>query len=396
MKTLKLYDENSHLQTFTASVTALKADEKNPDKWAWVALDQTAFFAEGGGQEADHGVLAGLPVDDVREKDSVVWHRLPATANEALTIGQTVEGTIDYERRFDFMQQHSGEHILSGLAYHWKGYHNVGFHLGTDVTTVDFDGPFTEEELRELEQKANEVVWKNERVQIFYPSPEELAAMDYRSKKELTGDVRIVKVGNYDLCACCAPHVQLTGEVGQIRIIHWENYKGGVRLVILCGGRALAHAKATAADMDRMARTFSTKPEKVPDMVEKLLRQEEESKAHIIDLNREIIRQRKEAWKSAALAEDGSVARVERLLDNAAVKSLVTQLAEEIPGFVLVLMPKEADTYNFLIASTAVDCREVAARLRESFGAKGGGQSGLCQGTVQGDAESISREALGK
>ena len=199
----KLYYLDSHIRRFTATVLECRAAGK---EWE-VALDRTAFFPEGGGQKSDAGVLGGVRVLETREREGVVWHRCDAP----LGVGETVEGEIDWETRFSRMQLHSGEHIVSGIAYSLWGCENVGFHMSEDSATLDFDKELSMEQVAELERRANEAVWADLPYRAWFPSPEELAAMEYRSKKELKGEVRIVEVEGVDRCACCAPHMYRTG-----------------------------------------------------------------------------------------------------------------------------------------------------------------------------------------
>lgn len=328
MITRKLYDTDSHIREFEARVLACREVQGKGKKTCFAAeLDQTAFFAEGGGQAADRGIIQSsrgeeLKVLDVQEKDGHILHYL----EQPLAEGESIRGILDWEFRFDNMQQHSGEHILSGLCYAWKGYHNVGFHLGTEITTLDFDGPLTEEELKQLEERANRVVYQNQPVTITYPSPEELKQMDYRSKKELTGDVRIVRVGDYDLCACCAPHVMLTGEVGLIKIVRWENYKGGVRLSILCGQRALKDYDEKNRLIYQVAAGMSTKPEKIPSALEKHGREMTELKERVLALGRELIAFKSKQLLTQAKEQGGRAVWVEDLLDPVAARSLINEL----------------------------------------------------------------------
>ena len=218
--TEKLFYQDSHLTEFEAKV--LSCEPVNPDilpghsgEYA-AELDRTAFFPEGGGQYADTGVLGGVRVTDVQEKDGRILHLLEGP----LEPGTCVSGRIDWEERFMKMQQHSGEHIVSGLVHSAFGYNNVGFHLGSEDCTMDFDGELSKEQLVHIEQEANRAVWKNLKIQALYPSAEELARMEYRSKIEIEGQVRIIVVPGYDVCACCAPHVSYTGEIGQIGRAH--------------------------------------------------------------------------------------------------------------------------------------------------------------------------------
>ena len=207
----KLFYENSHLQEFTATVTDCWQTEKG---WI-VTLDATAFYPEGGGQACDIGTLGGVRVLDVQERDGKILH----LCDGALEVGVEVTGKIDWERRFDLMQQHTGEHIVSGLLHEKFGYHNTGFHVGNNVMEVDFDGPVSAEDLAQIERRANEAIWQNLPVKCWIPEPEELPQVTYRTKRELPWPVRIVQVPGYDSCACCGIHVARTGEVGMIKIL---------------------------------------------------------------------------------------------------------------------------------------------------------------------------------
>ena len=216
--TEKLFYQDSHMKEFQATVVSC---EPQKDHYL-IVLDQTAFFPEGGGQYADTGKLGDVEITDVHEKDGVIYH----TANMPLEVGSTVTGRLHWEERFEKMQQHTGEHIVSGLVHERFGYQNVGFHLGSDYCTMDFNGPITKEQLKEIEREANEAVYQNLDIQVLYPSKEELSDMEYRSKIEIEGQVRIVVVPGYDVCACCAPHVKKTGEIGMIKLVNMMNYKG--------------------------------------------------------------------------------------------------------------------------------------------------------------------------
>ena len=391
--TIKLYDTDSHIRKFHAVVIACeeRKDLRTDQTFYLAELDQTAFFAEGGGQAADRGTItdrSGImhEVLDVQEIKEHIYHKL----DEPLTVGETVTGEIDWVFRFDNMQQHSGEHILSGLCYAQKGYHNVGFHLGADFTTIDFDGPLSAEEIKELEYQANQVVYRNIPITVSYPSAEELAAMDYRSKKELSGRVRIVKVGNYDLCACCAPHVRLTGEIGLIKVIRFENYKGGVRLTILCGGRAVRDYQKKNDLVYQVAAGFSTKPENIESALEKQAKEMEELKAHTLQLNQTLIHLKAEQLIKEAKEGDGSIRFVEDLLDPIALRSLVNQLTEKIPGHVVCLIPKkEPGEFGYIAASSSEDVRTIAASLKDRFGSRGGGSARMVQGSVKGTVKEI-------
>ncbi len=375
--TQKLYDIDSHIQKFEAVVTACT----QTDKGYAVELDQTAFFAEGGGQQADRGVLDGQKVLDVKEKEEHIYHYV----KEPIEAGKKVAGRIDWTFRFTNMQQHSGEHILSGIAYAWKGYHNVGFHMNDTLTTIDFDGPFTAEELQELELRANRVIYENQPVTIEYPPQEELDQMDYRSKKKLTGAIRIVKVGNSDCCACCAPHVRTTGEIGMVKIIGAENYKGGVRLTIVCGERAVKDYDHKNQLLKEIGARLSAKPEQVAKAVEKQEKELQQLKEKMVAVSAQLVQ-----YKLDQLPAQGSVCLVETALDPVAARTLVNGMAAKMSGHGAVLLPKAEGEYQYIIGSQNEDVRPLAKELASKFGGRGGGSAQMVQGTVTGQAEEIA------
>lgn len=260
--TQRLYYQDAHLSRFQAVVVSCREDG---GRWA-VVLDRTAFFPEGGGQPADTGRLGDVAVLDVRERDGDVVH----FCDGPLAAGRKVEGVLNWPERFSRMQFHSGEHILSGIARRRWGCENVGFHMAPRLVTIDFNREFTPEELEELERLANEAVWANVPVRAFFPGPEELAALDYRSKKALAGPVRLVEIQGVDLCACCAPHVARTGEIGLIRLEDALRHRGGMRVTMLAGRAALEDAVEKARTVCRISRQLSLPREAIADGVERL------------------------------------------------------------------------------------------------------------------------------
>ncbi len=372
--TKKLYDEDSHIRQFKARVVACQAEGSAYR----VELDQTAFFAEGGGQASDRGRLGGQTVLDVQEQGDHIYHVLPGP----LPVGSEVEGEIDWAFRFDNMQQHSGEHILSGLVYALKGYHNVGFHMNESLTTIDFDGPLTQEELEDLEQKANQVIYENEPVRILYPGEEELQRLAYRSKKELSGRVRIVALGSSDLCACCAPHVKETGEVGALKIVDAQHYKGGMRLTILCGARARGDYAIKHQMLRELGAQFSVAPLQVQQAVLKEQQELQQLKSRIAALSDALIEAR-----AAQVAADTPLCLVEPALDTVSARKLVNALVEKGCPLAAVLLPKEGSAlYQYVIGSGKTDVRPLAKTLSEQLGGRGGGSAAMIQGTVTGAA----------
>ena len=286
--TEKLFYRDSHLREFTAVVTACRPCAKDGEggcaELYEVELDRTAFFPEGGGQYSDKGVLGGVRVADVQEKDAHIFHITEAP----LEPGAQVKGEIDWEERFMKMQQHTGEHIVSGLVHGRFGYNNVGFHLGSEDCTMDFDGELSAEEILEIEQEANRAVWKNLEVQVLYPSEDELEKIDYRSKIEIEGQVRIVVIPGYDVCACCAPHVERTGEIGVIKLTNVQRYKGGARVTMLCGIRALQDYERKQQEAGKISAMLCARENEIGEAVARLWEERSYLKNEIADRERKL------------------------------------------------------------------------------------------------------------
>lgn len=378
--TEKLFYEDSHRITFSAVVKACEQSGNNYE----VVLDRTAFFPEGGGQYADTGVLGGVNVLDVREKQDVIYHMTDAP----LEAGQTVEGRIDWEERFSKMQQHSGEHIVSGLVHAMYGYDNVGFHMGKDAITMDFNGVLSKEQLKEIEHKANEAVVKNLDIQVKYPSKEELAGIAYRSKIEIEGQVRIVEVPGYDVCACCAPHVKKTGEIGMIKLIGVQNYKGGVRVSMLCGFRALADYDEKSESVKTVSVLLSAKETEIAEEVERLKEELTSKKSMIAQLQQKLLR-----YKVQELPEkEALVMMFEPELSGNAPRELVNLILEKGTEIGVVFAGTDGQEYRYVIGSRRVDVRPLAKVLNEKFAGRGGGKPEMVQGSLDGREEDIRKE----
>ena len=285
--TEKLFYQDSRIRKFTARVESCRETEQNQYE---VVLDRTAFFPEEGGQYADSGRLfqgeQEIPVFDVQEKNGILIHY----TEKALQEGTEITGEIDYEERFSKMQQHTGEHIVSGIVHRRFGYNNVGFHLGNEEVTMDFDGMLTMEQIREIEREANEAVAANVEIQVLYPTKEELKDIAYRSKMEIEGQVRIVRIPGWDTCACCAPHVTATGEIGIIKLTGAIKYKGGMRVSMLCGFRALEDYNRKEESVIAISRKLSAKPETIVEAVERLEKEIQAGKEKIIRLQEQYIK----------------------------------------------------------------------------------------------------------
>ncbi|MBO5130554.1 MAG: alanyl-tRNA editing protein [Oscillospiraceae bacterium] len=367
--TRKLYYEDCHLARFTARVVRCEGCEKG----YYVNLDQTAFYPEGGGQACDLGTLAGIPVLDVRERGEDVIHLCAGP----LEVGSTVEGVIDYERRFDLMQQHSGEHIVSGVVHEKFGYHNVGFHMGSEVITIDFDGPIAAEDLPVIEAKVNEAVWKNIPLRIWYPSPEELPAVGYRTKRELPWPVRIVEVPGYDKCACCGVHVACTGEIGLVKLFSVVKFHQGVRIEMACGRRALEHLSAVYDQNRQVSQAFSARILETGAAARQMNELLAKEKYIITGLQRQLF---EGIAKSYANRTD--VVHFESGLEPALVRELADRIADFCNGFAAVFSDSGEAGYSFCLVTREGDLRPLGREMTQALDGRGGGKPNFQQGRV--------------
>ena len=377
--TVRLYNQDSFLLDFDAAVTG--CEEK--DGRYLITLDRTAFFPEGGGQGADHGTLGGVNIVDVHEVSGEVVH----DADGPLEVGQTAEGHVDKVRRLDMMQQHSGEHIFSGLVCQLFGYDNVGFHIGSEAVTMDFSGPLTQEDIDRVEQLANEIIWKNVPVNTLLPDREELETMHYRSKKALDGEVRIVQIPGADICACCGTHVKQTGSIGQIKVIGWQKYKAGVRVSILCGRRALAEENILMRQVRESSVALSCKQHETAEAVARLLAERDQLRYKNEQLGLRV-------FDMLAAQEEGQDMRVvacDVLAPGAVRKAAGRLCAGARMG--LVLAPRE-EGWNFALSSQTEDVRPATKALCAAFGGKGGGPKDMTQGVLAGGTEEEIRAAF--
>ncbi len=374
--TEKLFYQDSHRSTFTAIVQEVRPSGNGYE----IILDRTAFFPEGGGQSSDTGSLGGVSVSDVQEIDGKIIHYTEGPLVE----GTEVEGCIDWTERFSKMQQHTGEHIVSGLIHKIYGYHNVGFHLGTDSVTLDFNGVVPKEKLHEIEQLANEAVAKNLPVQVLYPTDEELSKISYRSKIEIEGQVRIVVIDGYDVCACCAPHVKQTGEIGLIKLVGMQNYKGGVRISMLCGFRALEDYYQKEKNNREIAVMLSAKEYETAVEVERLQEELAMKKAKIAELERKFLEQKVET-----LDISSEIVCLFEETDPVMTREMVNLLLKKGAKMAAVFSGNEREGYRYVLGSRSLDVRKNGKLLNEAFHGRGGGKPEMVQGTVQGKREEI-------
>lgn len=378
METEKLYYADAFMREFTAVVLSCE-EAKGAYK---VVLDRTAFYPEGGGQPADHGTLGDAAITDVHEKDGVVFH----TCDKAVEIGQTVTGRIDWARRFDHMQQHSGEHIISGILcadYHCD---NVGFHLGTDTVTIDYNADISWEQALDAERKANGIIWADRAVEIAYPSPAELAALDYRSKKELTGKVRIVTFPEADCCACCGTHVARAGQVGLVKVLSCQKFREGVRMEILCGGRALRYLGAVYDQARAVGQRLSVKPQDTFAAVERLEAELSAAKARMASLEEQVF---------AAIAEEntgkGDVVLFQPAMRPDSVRRLADTVAHRCGGLAAVFAGEDGHYAYALVRADGQDIAPLVKELNRALHGRGGGRNGFAQGSVEAGKAEISR-----
>lgn len=381
MKTEKLYDQDSHLFAFRAKVLACEETKRG----FLIALDRTAFFPEGGGQSADTGFLGAARILDAQEREGVIWH----LADRPLEPGTEAEGAIDAEPRLRRMQNHSGEHVLSGLTHRMTGYDNVGFHMGEGGMTIDFSGELNEAQLLALETRANEIVRADVPIRAWYPGAEELAALDYRSKKELTGAVRLVEIKGVDLCACCAPHVSRTGEIGLIKLLSAERHRGGMRLTVICGLDALEDYRRRLESAGAVSRLLSVPREKIAGGVERLLSERDALKERSAALEAELARRL--AAEQPATA--GNLVVFAPLLSESAQRELVNALAAKCGGLAAAFSGSDGEGYRYVIGSRHIDLRAQSRAVNAAIQGRGGGTPEMIQGRAAA-SEAAIREAL--
>ena len=380
--TEKLYYIDSHMKAFTATVLAC---EPVKDRFE-IALDRTAFFPEGGGQAGDSGFIGDIAVFDTHEKNGKVVHYV----NQPILVGSTLDCRIDWEKRFRRMQNHSGEHIVSGLVHKKYGYSNVGFHMGADFVTIDFDGFLTPEQLAEIEREANYAVAANYKVTATFPNPEVLKTLEYRSKLELTENVRIVEIENTDICACCAPHVNSTSEVGLVKILSSGRRRrggDGVRITMLCGLDAYENFVRTHDNNAAISMLLSAKREETAAAVERVLAEQERLKQRNAELCRALAHLRAETIEPS----DGNIVIFNSVLDEPALRELINGAVTKCSGLAAVFSGSDEAGYRYIIGSRKIDLRAAAKQINSGINGRGGGSSEMIQGSCKESAENIQK-----
>ena len=376
METEKLYYADPCLKEFTATVLDCQAGKNGYT----VTLDRTAFYPEGGGQPADHGTLDGAAVTDVHEKNGVIFHNV----DRAVEIGKTVSGSIDWARRFDHMQQHSGEHICSGLICGRYGCDNVGFHMGTDIVTIDFNADIPWEELLEIEGQANRYIQEDHPIDIQFHRGAELDAIDYRSKKPLEGDVRIVAFPGADCCACCGTHVLRSGQVGLVKFLSVQKFREGVRIELLCGQRALDYLSRTWEQAKIIGQHLSVKPMDAAAAVERLEGELSALKMRCAGLEEAVF-----AGIAAEQAGKGNVLLFQPPMKPDSVRKLADAVSKACGGLAAVFAGEGS---HYAYALGRADGQDISAAVKALNGAlhgRGGGRNGFAQGSVEAAQSAI-------
>ena len=377
--TERLFDKDSKLCSFDAEVISCDLTDGKYE----ILLDKTAFFPNEGGQTSDVGALGDSNVENVVERAGKIFH----VCDAPLTVGSTVHGEIDFSHRYYNMQNHTGEHIISGIVHTKYGYENVGFHLSHEGMTVDFSGELTREQLDEIEELANRVIYECHPIKCYYPTDEELAGISYRSKLENLKNTRLVVIEGVDICACCAPHVYNTGEVGIIKILDFIRYKGGVRLNIVCGMAALYDYREKYNQCKAISNMLSVKQNEVFDATRRLTETIDGYREKLYFAKREL-----RSYKLGSIQEtDGNICIFEDDLDTNDARELVNSAMEKCGGICACFVGNDKDGYKYIAASNSVNMREIAAKMKDELSSRGGGSEKMIQGSTNAPRENIEK-----
>lgn len=376
--TEKLFYNDVRKAEFEATVVSCV---KNKDRYE-VVLDGTYFYPEGGGQPADHGKIDDANVFDVHDKDNEVVHY----CDKEVECGKKVKAWVDMERRHRLMQQHSGEHIVSGLIHKHFGYDNVGFHMGSDCITIDFNGPLTSDDLKLVEKEANEAIYRNFDTNIFYPSPEELEKLEYRSKKALEGDVRIVNFKECDTCACCGLHVVKSGEIGIIKITGSQNYKGGTRVTMLAGKQAREDYAVKDSIVHGISNLLSAKPYETKEAVERLMKERNEIKEQLVAAKKQIFELKRDSVRD----DETCAVFFEENMEPFELRLFTEMLLEKVPS-AAVFSGNDEEGYKYAVGSTKTDMSAFIKEANKALGGRGGGRGNIMQGAFTASRDETER-----
>jgi len=376
IETERLYYDDCCRTTFQSVVARAGEDEKG----SYVILEETCFFPEGGGQPSDTGKLNGTAVTDVQIKDGEILHYISGNLCE----NDTVEGIVDWNRRFDLMQQHSGEHIVSGWIHSRFGYDNVGFHMGEQFITIDLNGEISPAQLADIENEVNQYIWTDREVRAFFASEEEVNTLPYRSKIELAGEVRLVEFPGADLCACCGLHVKRTGEIGLVKLVSVHHFRQGVRIEMLSGKRAFDYLNQHSTQNGLIAVDLSVKPDRTRDAVTKIQEENYRLRGEIIRLEREkyknIARRTSECKDVLIIAEDMNPADIRKCTD---------EVLNTCQGVCVLVSGDDERGFRYAAGVRSGDIRDLVKDMNRELSGRGGGKPSFAQGSLKGAGSRI-------
>lgn len=377
INTKKLYYENSYISSFSANVVDFTSIEGGYD----VILDETAFFPEEGGQSSDTGYIGEARVNYVYEKGGVIHH----ITDTAPSLGET-HCRVDFDDRFEKMQCHTAEHILCGIIHKHFGFDNVGFHLGNDEVTFDVNGVLDRGQLDMVEEIANNVVFSNFAVKTYFPSSEELSTIKYRSKLDITEDVRLVEVEGTDICACCAPHVNRTGEIGLIKILDFMKHRGGTRIWMVAGKRALLDYRRKYESVKKISAMLCTPQPDVAETLSIYIADSEKTKLSLKEARLKIAEQ-------SALSLENITGNLVILLPDFTIPELIafSNIANKRVGGITVALSGDDGDYKYVISAASVDLRAMAREINAALSGRGGGRPEMIQGSFSASLTEIKK-----
>ena len=376
MKTERLYYSDSYIKDFDAIVVSCEKLEKGYK----VVLDKTAFFPEGGGQKADTGFIGEAKVTDVQESDDVIYHFV----DKELNASTEYNCKLDWEQRFLRMQSHSGEHIVSGVVHSLYGYDNVGFHMEEDYVTVDFSGELTREQLDEVEEKTNRYIYDNIEIECFFPNEDEIENLDYRSKLDLKEGVRLVRIGEADLCACCAPHVKRTGEIGVVKILDFMRHRGGVRIVMKSGLKAVFDYREKYTSVYDVSVMLSSKQHEIASYVDKKIKENETLQRSFINFKMQIAENDKENLSYIG----DTVLFITSFYDSDMMRELAN-FGMTQKELCVILSGNEESGFSYVAGSLNFDLMRFAKHFNSALNGRGGGRGTMIQGKVTATKQDI-------
>lgn len=389
--TQRLYYEDPYLKEFDAIVTGCVRKE---DQYL-VTLDRSAFFPEGGGQSGDRGILVRQNQETVRVLDTrESGEEIAVICPESFSLGEKVRGILDWTWRFDRMQNHSGEHIVSGLVHETYGFNNIGFHMSQDRMTIDLDGEIPEEGLTRIEKRANEIVWENVPVRTDLYTPEEAGKVEYRSKKELSGEIRVVSIPGADVCACCGTHVARTGEIGLVKILSHERCKGGVRMELACGRWAYEYLEQVFRQNHEVSMHLSSRMLKTGEAACRLVEENIRLKGSLVGMRYQMIDR-----KAEEMTDAGNVLIFMEDADAVMAQKLTAKAMETCKGSAFTFAGSDSEGYKYAAGHKDGDLKELVREMNAALDGRGGGKPFFQQGSVHAAREEIEawlKERLGQ